>query len=83
MKLGRHSTRDSERTARILDALARHSHRHGGWMYGLDIAKAAGLPGGSFYPAILRLEQDGWIESKWEGDTGPHPRRRVYRVKPR
>jgi DNA-binding IclR family transcriptional regulator len=77
------SRRDSEHAARVLDALARHGWKHDGWMYGLDIAKASGLFAGSFYPTLLRLEQAGWIESRWEDDAAPYPRRRQYRVKPR
>jgi DNA-binding PadR family transcriptional regulator len=74
-----HTTRDNEHAARVLEAMDRTP----GWMYGLDIAKASGLFAGSFYATLLRLEQNGWIESKWEDDTGPHSPRRLYRVKPR
>jgi PadR family transcriptional regulator PadR len=71
--------RDDEHAARVLEAMDRTP----GWMYGLDIAKASGLFAASFYPTLLRLELAGWIESKWQDDDGPYPRRRQYRVKPR
>ena len=53
--------------------------------YGLEIGRAAGLSGGSLYPALLRLEQVGVLESDWE-DVDPseagRPRRRLYKVTP-
>jgi PadR family transcriptional regulator len=53
--------------------------------YGLEIAKAAGLPSGSLYPILARLERSGWATSDWEQvnqhDAG-RPRRRYYRLTP-
>jgi PadR family transcriptional regulator PadR len=34
--------------------------------YGLELADAAGLPSGSIYPILARLETAGWIEGFWE-----------------
>jgi DNA-binding PadR family transcriptional regulator len=34
--------------------------------YGLDIARQAGLPSGTLYPILARLEAAGWVESAWE-----------------
>src|SRR5215213_6040859 len=34
--------------------------------YGLKIAQEVGLPTGSVYPILARLEKAGWITSKWE-----------------
>jgi DNA-binding PadR family transcriptional regulator len=34
--------------------------------YGLEMAKAAGLPSGTIYPILARLERAGWIESEVE-----------------
>jgi len=31
--------------------------------YGLDIAREAGLKGGTLYPALARLERAGWLTS--------------------
>lgn len=50
--------------------------------YGLQMCEATGLPAGTVYPIIARLEQCGWVESRWE-DPGEHvaegrPRRRYY-----
>jgi DNA-binding PadR family transcriptional regulator len=51
--------------------------------YGLQMIEATGLPGGTIYPIIARLERYGWLESRWE-DPAEHeaekrPRRRYYR----
>jgi PadR family transcriptional regulator PadR len=52
--------------------------------YGLKIAQATGLPTGSVYPILARLEEIGWIESRWESDESEArgPRRRFYRLTP-
>lgn len=52
--------------------------------YGLQICQETGLPSGTIYPIVARLEQAGWVESRWE-DPGEHvaagrPRRRYYRL---
>jgi len=51
--------------------------------YGLEICKAAGLPSGSVYPLLMRLEQAGWLTSDWEDvdpTTAGRPRRRLYQL---
>lgn len=53
--------------------------------YGLEMAKVAGLPSGSLYPILARLEREGWVTSDWE-DLDEHKagrrRRRYYRLTP-
>jgi len=53
--------------------------------YGLEIAKAAGLPSGSLYPILATLERAGWVGSAWE-ELDEHEagrrRRRYYRLTP-
>src|SRR6266498_3022405 len=34
--------------------------------FGLEISRTAGLPTGSIYPILARLEQASWLESAWE-----------------
>ena len=50
-------------------------------MTGGEIAKATGLWVGSLYPALMRMERNGRITSRWETGT-PRPdgsaRRRFY-----
>jgi DNA-binding PadR family transcriptional regulator len=53
--------------------------------YGLEMVQATGLPTGTVYPIITRLEQAGWITSRWEApaeqaeEGQARPRRRYYR----
>lgn len=53
--------------------------------YGLEICQAVGLPSGTVHPILARLEQCGWVRSRWE-DIDPRergrPRRRYYRLDP-
>jgi PadR family transcriptional regulator, regulatory protein PadR len=38
----------------------------GGYQYGFDIMDITGLPSGTVYPALRRLEEGGLVRSKWE-----------------
>jgi PadR family transcriptional regulator PadR len=51
--------------------------------YGLEISKEAGLPSGTLYPILARLEQAGWVESFWEDidqKVEQRRRRRYYKL---
>jgi PadR family transcriptional regulator, regulatory protein PadR len=52
--------------------------------YGLDLCAATGLPSGTIYPIMARLEQCQWVESDWEDPeahiTEGRPRRRYYQL---
>src|SRR5580765_4776014 len=52
--------------------------------HGFDIIDATGLPGGTVYPALTRLERDGLLTSDWEdvriARADKRPPRRYYRV---
>jgi PadR family transcriptional regulator PadR len=37
-----------------------------GYQYGFDIMDATGLPSGTVYPALRRLEDAGLVTSRWE-----------------
>lgn len=66
----------SAATALVLDALSR-GNRHG-----FDILDATGLPSGTVYPILRRLEQDGMATSRWEAardaQAEQRPTRRYY-----
>jgi PadR family transcriptional regulator, regulatory protein PadR len=49
-------------------------------LYGLEIATKAGILGGTMYPLLARLEQAGWLTSRWEDldETAAGRRRRRY-----
>ena len=64
-------------TAVILQAVAN------GYLYGFDIIDITGLPGGTVYPALRRLEQAGHLMSSWEGSVAraePRPPRKYYEM---
>lgn len=67
-------------TLLILQALLKDPARE---LYGLELAQQTGLLPGTAYPILLRLENQGWIASRWE-DIDPHaekrPVRRYYRL---
>ncbi len=64
----------------ILEALAR------GVGHGFDIMDVTGLPSGTVYPALARLERDGFVDSRWESARIAHqekrPPRRYYELTP-
>lgn len=54
-------------------------------LYGLEIVESTGLPPGTIYPILARLEAAGWVESRWEAidqHAEGRPRRRYYRLPP-
>ena len=65
-------------TLLVLQVLLRQPARE---VYGLEISEETGLLPGTAYPILLRLEQAGWVTSRWE-DIDPHaekrPPRRYY-----
>jgi PadR family transcriptional regulator, regulatory protein PadR len=54
-------------------------HRHG-----FDIVDVTGYPTGTVYPALRRLERDGYVRSRWEDDRSARrdgrPARRYYEL---
>jgi DNA-binding PadR family transcriptional regulator len=55
-----------------------------GCRYGFDLIDATGLPSGTVYPALSRLERDGLLDSKWEdhriAQREKRPPRRYYEM---
>ena len=55
----------------------------GGSCYGFDIMETTGLPSGTVYPILRRLEQGELIHSNWESGEAQElqrPQRRYYRL---
>jgi PadR family transcriptional regulator PadR len=63
-------------TALVLQALARGFH------YGFDIMDATGLPSGTVYPILRRLDREGLLAASWEkpriAQDEQRPPRRYY-----
>ena len=57
---------------------------HAGYRYGFDIMETTGLPSGTVYPALRRLEQSGLIQSHWEKESKAiaeqRPARKYYKL---
>jgi PadR family transcriptional regulator PadR len=55
-----------------------------GYRYGFDVMEATGLPSGTVYPALRRLEQLGLIHSTWEKESKAmaeqRPARKYYKL---
>ena len=55
-----------------------------GFIYGFSIMEMTGLPSGTVYPAMRRLERDDLIRSHWErqsiADAEQRPPRKYYRL---
>ena len=65
-------------TALVLQALSRGFH------YGFDIMDATGLPSGTVYPILRRLDREGLLASTWEehavAQREQRPPRRYYEI---
>jgi len=57
-----------------------------GHRFGLDMMEVTGLPSGTVYPTLARMEARSYVESEWEDPASAkadgRPRRRYYRVTP-
>jgi DNA-binding PadR family transcriptional regulator len=55
-----------------------------GYQYGFDIMDVTGLPSGTVYPALRRLEEAGLVRSKWENQRiaqqDQRPPRKYYEM---
>jgi PadR family transcriptional regulator PadR len=55
-----------------------------GYIYGFSVMEMTGLPSGTVYPAMRRLERDGLIQSKWEAEAiataEQRPPRKYYKL---
>ncbi|MGE0863649.1 MAG: PadR family transcriptional regulator [Vicinamibacterales bacterium] len=65
-------------TALVLQALLDGRH------HGFDIMDATGLPSGTVYPILRRLDAEGYVRSKWEPQVvarkEQRPARRYYEL---
>jgi PadR family transcriptional regulator PadR len=65
-------------TVTVLHAIANGS------AYGFDICDSTGLPSGTVYPALSRLDDAGFVRSRWErpdiAQREKRPPRRYYEI---
>ena len=73
-------TKLSHTAAIILQAVS------AGYIYGFSVMEMTGLPSGTVYPAMRRLERDQLIHSFWErqsiADAEQRPPRKYYKLTP-
>lgn len=53
--------------------------------YGLDLMNDTGLPSGTLYPILLRLQRAEWVTAHWEDidpEVAGRPARRYYTLTP-
>jgi PadR family transcriptional regulator, regulatory protein PadR len=68
----------SRQTRELLAALAATPRL---WRHGYEISKETRLGSGTLYPALMRLHDQGLLESKWQESPGSgRPPRHVYRL---
>jgi PadR family transcriptional regulator PadR len=71
-------TKLSHTAAMILQAV------DAGYVYGFSVMEMTGLPSGTVYPAMRRLERDELIRSNWEqqaiADAEQRPPRKYYKL---
>jgi PadR family transcriptional regulator, regulatory protein PadR len=57
---------------------------HAGHVYGYTVMEVTGLPSGTVYPALRRMERDELIRSQWErqsvADAEQRPPRKYYKL---
>src|SRR3954470_16714177 len=65
-------------TLTVLQAIA------SGYLYGFDIMDVTGLPSGTVYPILSKLEDSGFLKSRWEDPRTARrekrPPRRSYEI---
>jgi PadR family transcriptional regulator PadR len=50
------------------------------WRFGYELSKTLDIGPGTLYPALMRLSEDGYLEQRWDVETG-RPRH-MYRLTP-
>jgi len=68
----------SRQTRKLLATLAAKPRA---WRHGYELSKETGLASGTLYPSLMRLHDQGLLESKWlEPDGSGRPPRHLYRL---
>jgi PadR family transcriptional regulator, regulatory protein PadR len=65
---------------KVLSALLEEPDR---FRYGLDLMTVTGLPSGTLYPLLRRMQDAGWVTAEWERldpVAAGRPARRYYRL---
>lgn len=69
---------NSHQTRALLSAFLERSEQ---WRHGYDLSRETGLKSGTLYPLLIRLSEQGLLESSWQEAVRPGlPPRHVYRL---
>jgi PadR family transcriptional regulator PadR len=53
------------------------------WQYGYELSKQTGLKSGTLYPLLIRLSDQGLLESRWQEPERPgKPPRHAHKLTP-
>ena len=70
-------------SSQSLDLLKAFIAEPGDWRYGYDLSRETTLKSGTLYPILIRLNNRGWLETRWSQPEGPgRPPRHMYRLTP-
>jgi|SRR5579883_2644926 len=76
-------TRDfrmSRQTVSVMESLLADPNA---WRYGYDISRETGLKSGTlYYPILMRLTANSFVETRWEESEPGRPPRHMYRLTP-
>jgi DNA-binding PadR family transcriptional regulator len=68
----------SPQTLLVLEALL---EAPAAWHYGYALSRRTGLRSGTLYPLLMRLAEQGWLETRWiEPERPGRPPRHTYRL---
>jgi DNA-binding PadR family transcriptional regulator len=69
---------NSRQTRALLSAFLERSQT---WLHGYELSKETGLKSGTLYPLLMRLSEQGLMESRWQEPERPGlPARHIYRL---
>ena len=68
-------------SSQALDVCALFLEATGQWLHGYDISKRLRIVSGTLYPILMRLNDQGHLETRWtESETPGRPARHMYRL---
>jgi PadR family transcriptional regulator, regulatory protein PadR len=68
----------SAQTRQLLSVMLRQPRT---WQYGYEISKQTGLTSGTLYPLLIRLSDQGLLDSQWQDPERPgKPPRHAYKL---
>lgn len=73
-----HKPNSSRQTRILLATLLDRSHQ---WRHGYDLSKETDIKSGTLYPLLIRLCEQGFLDSMWQESGRPGlPPRHAYRL---